>query len=164
MKSNFLSNIFFIILAILILGVGFLLGTFILTFIFIIIIFMSCLFVIMWLFNNLVSLFKSKVSKQIFKTFFSILITYGLLSLFWLFTSKYFLSFKNYFVLIILWVITTLFFGTLWYLLHIKKQKSKHSYLWEIEKGDLLTFLDLIIMLLIPSIIVFVFNFVHLIV
>lgn len=164
MKNNILSNIFFIILAILILGVGFLLGTFILTFIFVIVLFMSFLFVIMWLFNNFVSLFKSNTSKLFFKAFFSIVITYGFISLFWFLTSDYLLVLKSYVVLIILWVFTTIVFGTLWYLLHIKKQQSKPVYLWEKQKYDLLTFWDLLVMLLIPSLIVFVFNSIYLIV
>lgn len=164
MRNNLLSNIFFIILAILILGLGFLLGTFILTFIFIILVFMSCLFVVIWLFNNFVSLFKTNSSKFFFKAFFSIIVTYGFISLFWFLASNYLLSLKNYVALIILWVFTTIVFATLWYLLHIKKQQSEHVYLWEKYRGDLLTFWDLLVMLLIPSLIVFVFNSIYLIV
>lgn len=163
---NILTKIIFLILAGIIIVLGFVLGTFILTFIFIVLVFMSILFIIMWLFNNIVTLFKTGTAKLIFKSIFSVLITSGLLSLLWLFTSKYFMQLEKYTALTLLWVIATLIFSSLWYLLHLKKQTKKHVYLWDEYKRnpEALTVWDTIVMLIMPSLIIYVFNAIHLIV
>jgi len=163
---NLLTKIIFLILAGVILVLGFVLGTFILTFIFVFLLLMSVLFVIMWLFNNIVTLFKTGTAKLIFKSIFSILITYGLISILWAFTSKYFLSLERYTAIITLWIIATVIFSTLWYLLHIKKQAKKHKYLWDDYKNgnNALHFWDVMVMLIMPSLIIYVFNAIHLLI
>lgn len=163
---NLLTKIIFLILAGIILVLGFVLGTFILTFIFIILLLMSVLFIIMWLFNNVVTLFKTGTAKLIFKAIFSVLVTYGLISILWFFTSKHFLALEKYTAIITLWVITALIFSSLWYLLHLKKQSRKHVYLWDEYKKnpDALNTWDALVMLIMPSLIIYIFNAIHLII
>ena len=145
---------------------GFVLGTFILTFIFLVLLLMSVLFIIMWLFNNIVTLFKTGTAKLIFKSIFSVVVTYGLISILWVFTSKYFLRLEEYTAVITLWVISAIIFGVLWYLLHIKKQSKKHKYLWDDyrDNTNALNTWDAIIMVVMPAIIIYVFNAIHLII
>ncbi|HOW29754.1 MAG TPA: hypothetical protein PK685_03760 [archaeon] len=163
---NLLTKIIFLILAGIILVLGFVLGTFILTFIFIVLLLMTVLFIIMWLFNNIVTLFKTGTAKLIFKAIFSVLVTYGLITILWIFSSKYFLALEKYTAIITLWVISALIFSLLWYLLHLKKQTKAHTYLWDEYKKnpDALNTWDVLVMLVMPSLIIFIFNAVHLII
>jgi hypothetical protein len=160
---NIFTKILFILLAIVILILGFIVGTFILTFIFVLLILMTLLFVIIWLFNNLVSLFKSSIAKLIFKSVFSMVATYGLITILWLFTGKFFLQMDKTIALSVIWVITVLIFGVLWYLLHIRKHSKKHQYLWDDYKStpDKLDSWDVLLMLVLPSILVYIFNIAH---
>jgi len=162
---NVLTKIAFIVLAIVILVLGFLVGTFILIFIFGLLLLMTLLFVVIWLFNNIVSIFKSNFARLAFKSIFSVLVTYGLLQLLWIFTSKYFLQMDKMIAISTLWVISAIFFGALWYLLHIKKQTKKNQYLWQDYKisSNTLNTWDALMMLIFPAIIVYVFNAAHLI-
>lgn len=163
---NIFTKILFILLAIVILILGFIVGTFILTFIFVLLILMTLLFVIIWLFNNLVNLFKSNIAKLVFKSVFSMAATYGLINLLWLFTSNLFLQQDKTIAISVIWVITVLIFGILWYLLHIKKHTKKHQYLWDDYKNtpDKLNGWDVLLMVILPSILVYIFNFAHLII
>jgi len=160
---NLLTKILFVILAGIILVLGFVFGTVILTVLFIVLIFMTLLFILMWLFNNLATLFKNHTAKLIFKAIFSVLVTYGLLTLFWVFASDSFLSLEKYTALVTLWVITVLLFSALWYLLQIKMQPKKHAYLWDNYKQtpNTLSTWDVLVMLILPSLIILVFNAVH---
>lgn len=163
---NFITKIIFFILAGIIIVLGFVLGTFVLTFIFLLLVLMTILFIVMWLFNNIVSLFKTPTAKLVFKTIFTIFIVYGLITLLWLFTSKYFLALEKYTAITTLWVITTAIFSFLWYNLHLKKQTKKHTYLWDEYKSNknALDTWDMLLMVIMPSIIVFVFNAIYMIV
>ncbi len=164
---NILTKILFIILAIAVLALGFLVGTFILIFIFALLVLMTLLFIVIWLFNNIVTVFKSNLAKLAFKSIFSILVTYGIMELFWIFTSKYFIQMDKTIAICTLWVVAAIFFGALWYLLHIKHQNKKHhQYLWDEYKRDSskLNTWDAIMMVIMPSIILYVFNAVHLII
>jgi len=73
---------------------------------------------------------------------------------------------EKYTALTLLWVIATLIFSSLWYLLHLKKQTKKHVYLWDEYKKnpDALNTWDVLVMLIMPSLIIYVFNAIHLIV
>jgi hypothetical protein len=160
---NIFTKILFVLLAIIILILGFVLGTFILTLIFTLLVFMTLLFIVIWLFNNIVSLFKNNVAKLIFKFIFSTAITYGLMTILWLLTSKFFLQMNKNIAIGALWIITVCIFGTLWYLLHLKKQRARHQYLWDDYKNttDKFTALDILVIIVVPTIIVYVFNLVH---
>lgn len=160
---NVFKKILFIFLAIIILILGFVVGTFILTFIFLLLVLMTLLFVIIWLFNNLVSLFKTNTSKFIFKCVFSMVATYGIINLLWLFIGKMLLQTNKSIAISVIWAITTLIFGILWYLLHIKKSTKKSKYLWEEYKSspDKLTGWDIALMILLPIILVYMFNLVY---
>jgi len=92
-----------------------------------------------------------------------VLVTYGLLTLLWVFASDSFLSLEKYTALVTLWVITVILFSALWYLLQIKMQPKKHVYLWDSYKQtpDTLNAWDVLVMLILPSLIILVFNSVH---
>lgn len=158
------TKILFFILAGIILLLGFVLGTFILTFIFVLLVLMTVLFIIMWLFNNLITLFKSGFAKLAFKSIFSTAVTCGLISLLLFFTSKHFYSLEASIAISTLWVITTMLFGALWYLLHLKRQTKKHIYLWDEYKknANTLNTWDVLVILVFPSLIVYVFNAIYL--
>jgi len=159
---NIFTKILFIILAVVILVLGFVFGTFILILIFALLILMTILFVIVWIFNNIVSLFQTNFAKLTFKSIFSIAITYGLIELLWLFTSKYFLGMDKAIAVSTLWVISALIFGTLWYLLHLKQSAKKHQYLWdEYKSPNTLGLMDVLLMVIFPSLMILVFNAIH---
>ncbi|HRS42925.1 MAG TPA: hypothetical protein P5530_03600 [Candidatus Diapherotrites archaeon] len=160
---NIFTKILFIFLAIIILILGFVVGTFILTIIFVLLVLMTLLFVIIWLFNNLVSLFKSNTAKLIFKSVFSMAATYGIISLLWLFFGKFLLQINKTVAFSVVWVVTVFIFGILWYLLHIKKHTKQHRYLWDDYKStpDKLNGWDVLLMAVLPSILVYIFNLAH---
>ena len=160
---NIFTKILFILLAIVILILGFIVGTFILTFIFVLLILMTLLFVIIWLFNNIVSLFKSNIAKLIFKSAISMAATSGLINILWLFIGKFFLQMDKTVAISAIWLITVIIFGILWYLLHIKKHTKKHQYLWDDYKNtpDKLNGWDFLLMVILPSILVYIFNIAH---
>lgn len=157
---NIFTKILFVLLAIVILILGFVLGTVILTMIFTLLVLMTLLFVVIWLFNNIIVLFKSNIAKFIFKFIFATAITYGLMTVLWLLTSRFFLEMNKSIALGTLWVITLGFFGVLWYLLHLKKQKGRHQYLWDDYKksSEKLNSWDILIIIVVPIIIVYIFN------
>jgi len=160
-NKNILSKIFYIFLAILILGIGYLIGTVILVTIFAIIILMTLLFIISWIFSKIIRIFKTETAKLGFKMIFSSIITIAFLLLGWLFFSKWLLSLESSLAITIIWVMTCLIFGTMWYFLKVKK-KTKTEYLWEYYKADhKLLLWDYLIMLLIPTLIVYVFNLIY---
>jgi len=163
---NILTKILFIVLAIIILILGFFVGAFILTAIFVLLVLMTLLFVVIWLFNNLINLFRSNLAKLGFKSIFSLAVTYGIITVLWMFASEHFLQMSKILSISSLWLITTVIFGTLWYLLHIKKQAKKHQYLWDDYKNstNTLSTWDAIMIVVMPSLIIYVFNAVHLII
>lgn len=160
---NIFTKVLFIFLAIIILILGFVVGAVILSFIFGLLLLMTLLFIIIWLFNNIIGLFKNDIAKLIFKSVFSMAATYGIITLLWLVTGKYFLQIDRTLVISIIWVITILMFSILWYLLHIRKHTKKHQYLWDDYKksAEKLNGLDVALILLLPSILVYLFNLVY---
>ncbi|MFA5746246.1 MAG: hypothetical protein WCX82_00060 [archaeon] len=159
---NIFTKILFVILAVIILVLGFFVGTIILIVIFTLLILMTILFVVIWIFNNIVSLFQTNFAKLAFKSIFSVAITYGLIELLWLFTSKSFLAMDKAIAISTLWVISALIFGTLWYLLHLKQSAKKHQYLWdEYKSPNTLSLMDVLLMVVFPSIMILIFNSIH---
>ena len=84
--------------------------------------------------------------------------TYGIISLLWLFFGKFLLQINKTVAFSVVWVVTVLIFGILWYLLHIKKHTKQHRYLWDDYKStpDKLNGWDVLLMAVLPSILVYI--------
>ncbi len=150
MKNNWTRNIKYFIIAIIILILGYFFGIIILGIIAIIILLMSILFVISLIFHKSVDLFLNKKIKLFIKMFFSLVVSYGFILIFWNFINK--VKSTNIKIMLI-WAITSFIFGSLWNILVIKKKVSYKNKVFDyIEEKSGLNIRDILFMIIIPVI------------
>ena len=149
---NWLSKIKYFIVAAIILIIGYFLGTIILGIIFGIIILMTIFFIISLIFNKSLDRIFSKKGIRFFKTILFGFIS-GLMSSF-IYKLFDFTSFSEIKIIIFLWVINAIIFGTLWNMFNVNQRISyKDNVLTVNQKDYLLNFKDILFMLIIPIII-----------
>lgn len=120
-KRSFLSNIKYFIIAVIILVLGYFFGIIILAIIAIIILLMSILFILSLIFHKSIDFFLNKRVRLFLTMLFSLGLTYGILKIFW----NLILKIENINIIVILiWTITALIFGTFWNLFIIRKRIS----------------------------------------
>jgi hypothetical protein len=161
---SFLSNLRYFFIALIILVLGYFFGTIILLVIFAVILLIFILFLLAWVFNRLVDIFTNKQMRLLIKMMFSSSITVGAGIIFWKLFSFKLLASSSTLAIVLLWTINVFIFSILWHILHIKK-RGHHRISQQLfdysELDTAIKFLDIIFMLIIPTIITFCFNYIY---
>jgi len=157
-KRSWTSNIKYFLLAIIILVLGYFFGIIILGIIGVIILLMSLLFLISFIFNKSLDVLFNRKVRLFLTMFFSLAIPYGFILLFFNSIDK--ISNINIKITVI-WFITAFFFGSLWNILVVRKRVSYKNKVFDYKeprKG--LQLKDLIFMIVIPTIFTVTFSIV----
>ena len=163
---NFLNKLKWLLIAIIILVLGYFFGIIILAVIFGIIILLTVFFLLSLILNRLIDLVRSSFMKNLVKTIFASFITVGLVLIFWKLLFIPVIHKSTTIGITLLWVVCAIIFGTLWNLMTLKR-RVMYSY-----KNHLLDYKqsrnqpgihvwDIVFMLVIPTIIVVCFNIVY---
>jgi hypothetical protein len=114
---NLFSKIIFGILAILILGIGYFIGAFILSLIFVLILLISLFYVVTIIFNNVINITQHKYIKDIIKIIFSLIVTFIVFIIIWSLFKTYLLNLNLYLLITIIWALSNIIFGVSWVIL-----------------------------------------------
>jgi hypothetical protein len=160
---NILSKILFFLAALVILVVGYFIGIFILALIFLIMLLMSVLFPISWLFNNILNITYNKPIRFIIKLGLAILVSAGFLALFSLILKTWVLTKSLSFQIIVVWLYNIIVFTISYTMLKSKSssevqiQKNMYVLSQELRSPKIMGILDIIIMIIFPAILTFVY-------
>jgi hypothetical protein len=158
-----LSKIIFFLLALIILAVGYFVGTIILISIGALILLMSVLFIISWLFNNLLNISTNKTIKYIIKLVFCVLINIGFLVLFISLLKEILLKALPSIQIVVIWVFNIFIFTILYTLLKSKTKEislQKDMYLLNTKKTyKIITVKDIVVMIIFPALITIIYYF-----
>lgn len=164
---SFFSKLKYFFIAMIILVLGYFFGTIILLIVFSIVLLIFILFLLAWIFNRLVDIFTNKQVRLLIKMLFASAITVGAGIIFWKVFSSWLLSKSATLAIIVLWTLTAFIFSVLWNTMHIKKrghQRVSNKLFDYSELDSSIRFIDVIFMLIIPTIIVYCFNYIYTIV
>lgn len=152
-KRNWLTNLKYFLIAIIILIFGYFFGIIILGIIALIIVLISILFLLSLIFNKSIDFFLNKKVKLFITMLFSLGISYGFLMLFW----KTLMKISNINTkIIVIWAITTFIFGSLWNMFVIRKRVKKVNNIFDYKETKIgIQLKDIFFMIIIPTIFIF---------
>ncbi|MFH0905710.1 MAG: hypothetical protein V1824_00045 [archaeon] len=166
-----LSKIWYFIIAIIVLIIGYFLGTIILIIIFAIIVLMTVFYFITHILNLSLSAFTNKIAQLFIKFIFTVGLTVGTIILTKLVLEKWIIISSPLIKISIIYTISTIVFASIWYSIQVsirrykvintKRQGQLNSKLIDYDTNAKdLNILDILFMLIIPALITFVFNFI----
>jgi len=164
-KKNILSKFKYLIIAIIILVLGYFFGIIILSIIAIIIILISIFFIISLFFSKSLLILTNKKVRLFIAMIFSGALSYLII---YLLRNQIFRISSPVTQIILVWVIAALLFGTLWNILVISKRRIylKDNVIDYNKIGDNknLKFKDFIFILIVPTLITLIFNVLYVVI
>lgn len=157
-----LSKILFFLFALVILAIGYFIGIFILAFIFLLILLMTILFVVSYIFNNILNITYNKTIRYIIKLFLAVAVSAGFLVLFSYILKTWLLTKSISLQIILIWLYNIIVFTLSYVMLksrssEIQIQKNVFVLNQSKKPSKIVSTLDLIIMVIVPALLTFVY-------